>query len=336
LKVSVIIPTYNFGNYIEESIDSVLRQTRLPDEIIVIDDGSTDNTSDILRKFTNERIMIIKTVNCGVSAARNTGLDHATGDVIAFLDADDRWLPHMLEKQLQLIQTAPDIVCVFCNFIRFNNSDNEKLSDQFRYYPELADIPTENVRAGSGKLILEDAFTHLSKMIEIPAFTPVMLFRKNMIKDIYFNKNLSCCEDTNFALKVFLRGKVAFNEDILAEIRRHEDNATKNIDIIIKAKLLALQDFAQNVNGLTKQQKRTIDERILKAYASYSYFLVNQCVLLSWLNHFESFTVSNMYRKKITVTANLFIKTIKVGLIRFKNMAFKKEIIRFFAYLKNK
>lgn len=98
-KVSVVIPTYNRARYVTEAIDSVLAQTVPPDEIIVVDDGSTDNTQDVLKRF-GDRIKYIRQDNAGPGIARNTGIKSSKNEYIAFLDSDDLWEPNRLERQL--------------------------------------------------------------------------------------------------------------------------------------------------------------------------------------------------------------------------------------------
>ena len=98
LTISVVIPTYNYGRFIAEAIRSVFDQTLLPSEVIVVDDGSTDNTADIVREF-REVVKYVRQENAGVCAARNRGVLESTGELIAFLDADDIWEPTKLELQ---------------------------------------------------------------------------------------------------------------------------------------------------------------------------------------------------------------------------------------------
>ena len=90
----------------------------------------------MLKKFTDHRISVVRTENRGVSSARNTVLDLAQGNLIAFLDADDRWLPHKIEYQVAAFNADKEIGFVFSNFIRFN-ADGVKMADQFSYAPEL-------------------------------------------------------------------------------------------------------------------------------------------------------------------------------------------------------
>lgn len=102
--VSIIMPTYNASKYITESVDSVLAQTYQNWELIIIDDGSKDNTAEIIGKYTDKRIKLIRhKENMGVAVAQNTGLANANGRWIAFLDSDDEWLPNKLEEQLKFM-----------------------------------------------------------------------------------------------------------------------------------------------------------------------------------------------------------------------------------------
>ncbi|WP_263357920.1 glycosyltransferase family 2 protein [Acidicapsa ligni] len=113
--VSVIIPTYNRATYIRECIDSVLNQTHPRLEVIVVDDGSTDDTATVLREYGN-RIRFLTQKNAGPAIARNRGIALATGDIIAFLDSDDQWLPTKLERQVQSLEAAgPEVTCSLCN-----------------------------------------------------------------------------------------------------------------------------------------------------------------------------------------------------------------------------
>src|SRR5579864_4035829 len=104
--ISVVIPAHNCGRFVAEAIDSVLAQTRPPEEIIVVDDGSTDDTRERVAPYV-DRVRYIHQRNGGVASARNAGIRAARGSHIAFLDGDDRWLPHKLEKQLQALAANP-------------------------------------------------------------------------------------------------------------------------------------------------------------------------------------------------------------------------------------
>jgi glycosyltransferase involved in cell wall biosynthesis len=109
--VSVVIPTYNRGWILKEAVDSVLSQDCENFEIIVVDDGSTDNSQDVLFSY-GDKIKVIRQENKGVSAARNKGIASSSGTYIAFLDSDDLWLPGKLEAQLEFFRNNPDaLIC---------------------------------------------------------------------------------------------------------------------------------------------------------------------------------------------------------------------------------
>jgi glycosyltransferase involved in cell wall biosynthesis len=116
LSISVVIPAYNARSFIERSVRSVLNQTRQADEIIVVDDGSKDDTADVVRLF-GDQVKLISQANAGVSAARNAGIRAATGDWIAFLDADDQWLPDFLKAQTELLGRNPHLVWSTANYM---------------------------------------------------------------------------------------------------------------------------------------------------------------------------------------------------------------------------
>jgi hypothetical protein len=115
MDVSVIIPTYNRAAMLGEAIESALAQTRLPGEIIVVDDGSTDDTAKVMGGFAH-RVRCITQVNRGVAAARNVGLAAAKGELIAFLDSDDLWYPFKLELQVALFERMPSVSLVCSEF----------------------------------------------------------------------------------------------------------------------------------------------------------------------------------------------------------------------------
>jgi glycosyltransferase involved in cell wall biosynthesis len=132
--VSVIIPVFNGATFVERSIGSVLTQTFQDFEIIVVDDGSTDNTAQVVQAITDDRLQYIYQSNQGPSAARNNGIQHTRGEFVAFLDSDDCWLPTKLEKQLQrfrqipiagLVHCSANIVDVNGNIIRYQEAHLE-------------------------------------------------------------------------------------------------------------------------------------------------------------------------------------------------------------------
>ncbi|AKB30474.1 putative glycosyl transferase [Methanosarcina siciliae T4/M] len=121
--VSVIIPLYNKEPYISHSLNSVLGQSFQNFEIVVIDDGSTDKSAEVVKGFTDPRIRLIKQENAGVSAARNKGIEESKADLIAFLDADDEWTPSFLETVLRLREKYPEAGAYATSYNILKNGD---------------------------------------------------------------------------------------------------------------------------------------------------------------------------------------------------------------------
>ena len=151
IKISVIIPAYNSGEYLRRSVSSVLAQTRPEDEIIVVDDGSSDDTDEVAKDF-GEKIRYIHQDNAGPGVARNTGIQAATGNWIAFLDADDEWLPGHLQAQSELLARHPDLAWSTGNYLTC-------LCDEDRRGPKVS--PAKAKALLNGKDFFDDYFVAL-------------------------------------------------------------------------------------------------------------------------------------------------------------------------------
>jgi glycosyltransferase involved in cell wall biosynthesis len=259
--VSVIVPTYNCAPFIAEAIDSILGQTRPPDQIIIVDDGSTDGTEQVVRRFDDPRIEYIRQKNAGVSSARNTGLAAARCEFVTFLDADDRWRPTFVEQLHGILSADPTVVCAFANFVRFDHSTGSVLPDQFENYPELSRPAPPNSFV---RLPQDQAFATLVSCGEIPAYTQVMMFQRALIESIRFNTDLALCEDNHWALRTFMQGAVVYTDEVLADIRRHDSNATRDYRELARHKLRSLKALAQYVAGTTNLV--AYRDRLVKAH----------------------------------------------------------------------
>jgi glycosyltransferase involved in cell wall biosynthesis len=142
VKVSVIVPVFDVEKYIALTVKSVLAQTYSDFELLIIDDASPDNSFDICRSFIDPRIKIIRQSNAGVGSARNTGIRHAQGEYIAFLDGDDIWLPEKLEKHILHLDHSPQVGLSFCRsaFIDENGSPLNLYQ-----IPKLTDISIQHI-----------------------------------------------------------------------------------------------------------------------------------------------------------------------------------------------
>lgn len=125
-RVSVIIPAFNAEDFVAETIESVLAQTRAADEIIAVDDGSTDGTLEVLRSFGPD-VAVLSKPNGGPASARNLAIRHSTGDLLAFLDCDDLWMPEKLEKQIRYLDEHPQTGLLFSEAVMFSESDGKQI-----------------------------------------------------------------------------------------------------------------------------------------------------------------------------------------------------------------
>ena len=211
--ISVIIPTYNSAKFLSQAIDSAIKQTYQHLEIIVVDDGSTDNTKEIIKRYI-PKINYIEQINAGPARARNAGVYHARGQYIAFLDSDDIWLPNKIEMQMKVFSEKPDIALVYGKIVNFNNNTNE----------DLAEFPQE---CYSGNI-----FDHLLREQLIPL--PSVLVRKKVLDTVgLFNETLLTAEDTNLWLRIAKNNIIIGINKVLVRRRRHETNLSERVDIPI-------------------------------------------------------------------------------------------------------
>ncbi len=208
-KVSVIIPTYQTGRFIAQAIDSVLNQTFPVSEIIVVDDGSTDQTESILRGY-GDRIQVIRQMNQGPSAARNTGIRAAQGEFVAFLDADDYWSPDKLQKECSVIQSDPQLGLVFCDCVFFDNQGQWKKTS------------FQMAKPAKG-WVYQDLF--------IQNFIPTIavVARRICLAEIgWFDETFRCAEDYDYWIRLSKKWKIDYVEEPLTYYRIHENQTSGN------------------------------------------------------------------------------------------------------------
>lgn len=224
--VSVIIPTYNSGAFISQAVRSVLDQTYRRYEVIVIDDGSTDGTRDILCEF-DAHINYLYQENRGPSAARNAGIKAARGEYISFLDADDIWLPDKLEHQVHFIQQNRDLGLVF--------SDEEAFDGERVLYRSLL-ANTLFYSAITSQKPIREAFSKL--MIEnfIPTST-VMVRSKCFKKAGLFDESLQVSEDGEMWSRIAAYFGIGCLTQILGRKRVHQSNISSNAELTLQCRI---------------------------------------------------------------------------------------------------
>ena len=252
--VSVIVPTYNYGRYIAEALESILAQTVSDLEVIVVDDGSTDDTQAVLGRFTDPRVRTVLQPNAGASAARNRGRKESRAPYIAWLDADDLWRRTFLERHLAVLESEPDLGFSFSNFIR--TKDGVVIpGTQFDMVPRLWQLPTRAARGGDARVIEMDAFAALAPSTSLPGWLQASVFRRTALDGRWFNPRLRLAEDLVLIMQVYASGMpVAFLEEVLVEVRRHGSNSYLTGEEIQNAVLAAVLSLEAEAILSTSQQ----------------------------------------------------------------------------------
>jgi glycosyltransferase involved in cell wall biosynthesis len=292
--VSVIIPTFNCGRYVEDAVESVLNQTYRRFEIIVVDDGSTDDTGSKLKKYV-DRVRVVTQKNQGSSKARNVGLDLSRGEYVAFLDADDRWRPEKLEWQLTCFRELGDVGMVFTDFSAIDpeggivaTSYLEGAFGVFREYGiVLPDILRESRRIpGTGpasdsaglRTHFGSVFPELCKgNFILPSTT---LFRRIHIERIglRFNETYRCAIDQDFHLRFALHHPVAYLDTVTAEYRIGREGKLSghpNTPQLILNTIETLEDVFRERESLRIEHKALFQEVMGKNHARLAYYYLS-------------------------------------------------------------
>lgn len=239
--VSVIIPTYNRETLIGRAIYSVLKQTYQDFEIIVVDDGSTDHTEDVIRQLQNKEksITYIKNKkNKGAAAARNTGIREAKGKYIAFQDSDDEWLPGKLEKQMKMFEKAPiEIGVIYTGFWRIER-------DKKVYIP-------------SDKIIKKEGDIHLELLKGNFITTQSIVVRKECFRKAgMFDEDLPRLQDWELVLRLSKYYHFKCIDEPLLVSHHSPDSISANNEALIKAYELIINkhhlDFTKHKIILSK------------------------------------------------------------------------------------
>ncbi len=211
--VSVVIPSYNHGHFVHEAIESVLAQTYAEYEIVVIDDGSTDRTSEVVSRYPSVRY--IRQRNRGLPAARNRGIQESRGKYVVCLDADDRLLPQHFEISLDAFRSHPDVGWV-CGDWRFIGAGDPTWRLVHRCEP------------------LPDYFGSLLRVTFIGAPHAVMYRRQVVIESGGFDERLKSCEDREFYLRLSRQVPLYCHHQLVGEYRVTEQQMSRRWHVILK------------------------------------------------------------------------------------------------------
>jgi glycosyltransferase involved in cell wall biosynthesis len=221
MKVSVAIAAYNAAETIGATLNSVLRQTVLPDETLVVNDGSTDNTASILHSY-NSQITVLDQENKGLSAARNVLCKQAQGDLIAFLDADDIWHPRYLEVQRMLFKDYPNAVAFFTGHVNFSGNE----SFQWDSYKHPVEIYSKTELLAPEKFLRR--YSKATGPFASPSYCCVPKRVLSQIGPEPFDASVRVCDDAYLFYSLALLGPVVYCAAPLAAYRITERSLSYN------------------------------------------------------------------------------------------------------------
>ena len=331
--VSVVIPTYNCGRYVEEAVNSALNQEcRGLVEVIVIDDGSTDDTRSRLLKY-EDRIKLVSQANQGAARARNTGIELSSGEYLAFLDADDCWLPGKLDRQLACFLELEGVDMIFSDFsaidpngatIAENYRDNAfavlqeyglSLPNIFSESRILMAPPATGLRACFGYVFLE-----MCKGNFILPSTAI--FRRSSIESIglRFNESYRCAEDLDFLLRFTMRYPIAWLDAVTTEYRISREgklSGNPNVPRLILNSIETMQDLYKHNEALRSSHKDLYNMVMGMHHSRLAYYYLS---VLDKQNARKQAAESLRYKpfkpKPIAISALSFLPDFALNLLR--------------------
>jgi glycosyltransferase involved in cell wall biosynthesis len=223
-EVSVIIPAYNAETTLRETLASVLAQTFTDIEVLVVDDGSTDDTAAIATAI-GPPVICLSRENGGVARARNLGLDQAAGRYVAFLDADDRWEPRKLERQIELMSTRPEVGACFTAVRNVDDQDQTLAQTPARDYADFCEA-----------LLLHS--------VVVSGSCSSAMLRRELASEVGgFDPRFSQCADWDYFIRLSLRARLAPIDEPLVVYRRAAGNMSSDIALLERDTFAVLDKF---------------------------------------------------------------------------------------------
>ena len=291
--ISIVIPTYNRALMLQDSIDSVLRQTYQHFELVIVDDGSTDDTLVQLSRINDPRLVVVAGLHGGASAARNLGVNSAKGELIAFLDSDDLFLPHKLQSVVDLFAKNQELVMVYSHWQQNNLMTNETLILQ----------PTA-----------EGDIRHDLLMCSLIVVPTVVMKKDVFIKAGGFTPSMKIAEDYDLWCRVSSFGEVGLIPEPLSIVRLHKDNTFMEATTSLKCRLQVVNHFFKgyNTNGLLSRRVY-----IAKALYDVNYLFLRQKRFVAWFFVMLSAMILDWKRNSSTCKY-IFRRKLSEILLRFK------------------
>lgn len=270
-KLSVIIPTYNRAAFLRPCVESV-RASGVVAEIVVVDDGSTDDTAERVREFGD--VIYVRQANAGPAAARNNGLVHSRGPLVAFLDSDDTWRPGVVNRLVAALEQHSDGEVAFADALVGNPEDGwHSLRETALGKAEFEAIPSQVIEPGLRLLDQAAFFRRMVKRNQV--FLGSAVIRRTALEELGgFDPDLFGGEDYELVLRLAQRRSFLYVEEALACYLKHEVSITSNRDRMDCEFALALQKILDRCSGLSSEERQLVRQRRreLLHYLAYNAF----------------------------------------------------------------
>jgi alpha-1,3-rhamnosyltransferase len=251
-EISVFVPSYNHARFVERTLRSIFAQTKVIKKLLVIDDGSTDGSAEIIEKVLKDcpfESELIARVNRGLCATLNEGFSKTSGEFLAYLGSDDLWLPTFLEEQVSLLESRPGAVLAFCH--SFVIDENDMIIDRSDNWTAFADgnmLPC---------LLRGEIFS-----------SPGVVYRRSAVEKIGWNEGAKL-EDFELYLNLCAEGEFARNEKLLCAWRRHGLNTSDNFPAMLSEHLAAQERTAAKLGIEPDELERIQRELKFKCVSDY-------------------------------------------------------------------
>jgi glycosyltransferase involved in cell wall biosynthesis len=251
-RVSVVMPAYNSAATVKDAIESVLAQTYPDFEIVVIDDGSVDDTERVVRQF-GDRVRYFKQENGGVSVARNTGIKKSLGTYVAFLDSDDIWVPGKLAEQIPWLEADPKVGLVYCDWAV---TSGEAVLQSSRH---------KELPAASGYVfdeLIQSGFI----------LTSGVIVRRACLDDVGdFDTSLAIAEDYDLWLRISYRWKLQLVDQCLLTKRSWDGSLSSNLKSTALARIMLFKKALKELPGMTSRSRKLMRRQLALSYWDVGY-----------------------------------------------------------------
>jgi len=262
--ISVVIPAYNSAAFLPDCINSIRQQTRPVHEIIIVDDGSSDNTEAVVKTLGDD-IIYIKQQNQGPAAARNLGIQRATGEWIAFLDADDQWTHNKIEQQLNCLEKHPELQLIAGDMAETNAQSKVEIPSMLAFHGQ------QDLFKKLDGAPLTNACASLVQKNFIPTGT-VLAKKESLIEAGLFPETIRFGEDLALWAQVAARHPITCLPDVLMLRRRHDSNATDSNEDMLKGIVQVMRRLKEECGDALQQQGISACETLARACFSLGYW----------------------------------------------------------------